>query len=298
MLVNLSAHATNKGQSLSAFGVGKDLREVFRVTELDQTIQVHASHTDALSAVLRSREKSPVHQEQEPCAFVNLTSWAKFVSELFVTEMPKEARNLNVNGLIALGPVNGFGQLCQKVFRLHINDPFVTPEQAISALKGNFPSFQPPFNRFYPSPGGFRAGEVVLIDSMTPGGPVSTGVMILCADDRSFTFNTPQGHPECGFVSFSGHEGSSGTIVQILGLARAGDPLYEAAFRLIGSRIQTRIWTHVLTSLAVHLGVPSEITFEQDCLDKGLRWSQAANLYYNAQIRTLIHEPKRWFRSR
>ena len=121
--------------------------------------------------------------------------------------------------------------LCQKVFRLHINDPSITPEQAVAALKENFPSFQPSFNRFYPSPGGIRAGEVVLIDSMTPGGPVSTGVMILYADDRSFTFNTPQGHPECGFVSFSGHEGSSGTVVQILGLARASDPVYEAAFR-------------------------------------------------------------------
>jgi len=298
MLVKLSAHAANKVQSLSAFGVGKDLRDIFRVTELDQVIQIHASQNDALSAAGGSREHSPVKEEQQPGALVNLTRWAKPVSELFVPEMPKEARNLNVNGLRAVGPVNGFGQLCQKVFRLHINDPVVTPEQAVTALKENFPSFQPLFNRFYASPGGIRAGEVVLIDSMTPGGPVSTGVMVLYADDRSFTFNTPQGHPECGFVSFSGHEGSSGTIVEILGLARASDPVYEAAFRLVGSRIQTRIWTHVLTSLAVHIGVPADITFEQHCLDRGLRWSQAANVYYNAQIRTLIHEPKRWFRNK
>jgi pyruvate/2-oxoglutarate dehydrogenase complex dihydrolipoamide dehydrogenase (E3) component/anti-anti-sigma regulatory factor len=298
MLVKLSAHTTNKGQNLSAFGVGKDLREIFRVTELDQAIQIHASQTDALSAAGWPRERSPAREEQQPCILTNLTSWAKPASELFVPQMPKEARNLNVNGLRAVGPVNGFGQLCQKVFRLHIKHPAITPEQAVAALKENFPSFQPPFNRFYPSPGGIQAGEVILIDSITPGGPVSTGVMVMYADDRSFTFNTPQGHPECGFVSFSGHEGSSGTIVQILGLARAGDPVYEAAFRLIGSRIQTRIWTHVLTSLAVHLGVPADITFEQHCLDKGLRWSQAANVYYNAQIRTLIHEPKRWFRKK
>ncbi|HMK35432.1 MAG TPA: FAD-dependent oxidoreductase, partial [Desulfomonilaceae bacterium] len=296
MLVKLSAHATNKGQSLCAFGVGKDLREIFRVAELDQAIQIHASQTEALSGIGSSREHAPVHGDQQPCALMNLTNWAKPVSELFVPQMPEEARNLNVNGLKAVGPVNGFGQLCQKVFRLHINDPVVTPEQTVAELKENFPSFQPPLNRFYPSSRGIRAGEVVLIDSITPGGPVSTGIMVLYSDDRSFTFNTPQGHPECGFVSFSAHKSSSGTIVQILGLARAGDPVYEAAFRLIGSRIQTRIWTHVLTSLAVDLGVPADITFEQECLDKGLRWSQAANVYYNAQIRTLIHEPKRWFR--
>jgi hypothetical protein len=29
-----------------------------------------------------------------------------------------------------------------------------------------------------------------------------------------------------------------------------------------------------------------------------MRWSQAANVYYNAQIRTLIHEPTRWFRTK
>jgi hypothetical protein len=120
--------------------------------------------------------------------------------------------------------------------------------------------------------------------------------MILYADERSFTFNTPQGHPECGFVSFSAHEESEGTIVQIFGLARASDPVYEAAFRLVGSRIQTRIWTHVLTSLALYFGVPVDITLDQDCVDTRLRWSQIGNVYYNAQIRTLIHEPKRWFR--
>jgi hypothetical protein len=241
---------------------------------------------------------SSVRSPGTPDISMNLTSWAKPVSELLVPEMPKEARNLNVNGLRAVGPVNGFGRLFQKIFRLHIEDPSVSPEQAIHVLKENFSSFQPSFNRFYPSPGGIQAGKIVLIDSSTPGGPVSTGVMVLYADGRSFTFNTPQGHPECGFVSFSGHAGSSGTIVQIAGLARASDPLYEAAFRLIGSKIQTRIWTHVLTALAVHLGAPANITMDQECVDKSLRWSQIGNLYHNAQIRTLVNEPKRWLKAR
>jgi len=298
MLVKLSARAKNRGQHLSAFAVSQDICKVFRVTELDQAIRVHAGETDAISAESVSKGPSYVQTAEEPCSLMNLTSWAKPVSELSVPEMSKEARNLNVNGLRAVGPVNGFGQLCQKVFRLHIGDSAITPEQAIAALKENFPSFQPSFNRFYPSPGGIRAGEIVLIDSSTPGGPVSTGVMVLYADERSFTFNTPQGHPECGFVSFSGHEGNAGTIVRIVGLARSSDPVYEVAFRLIGSRIQTRIWTHVLKSLAVHLGVPAEVTFRQELVDTSLRWSQIGNVYYNAQIRTLIHEPKRWLRSR
>ena len=297
MLVKLSARAKNKGQHLSAFAVSQDLRQIFRVTELDQAIQVHASETDALAAAGVSGQQSSVQATEESGVLVNLTSWARSVSELFVPEMPKEARNLNVNGLRAVGPVNGFGPLCQKVFHLRISDPIISPEEAIAALKAHFPSFQPSFNRFYPSPGGIQAGEIVLINSSTPGGPVSTGVMILYADERSFTFNTPQGHPECGFVSFSAYEGSRGTVVQIFGLARASDPVYETAFRLVGSKIQTRIWTHVLTSLALYFGVPADIAFEQECVDTSLRWDQIGNVYYNAQIRTLIHEPKRWFRN-
>ena len=296
MLVKLSARAKAKGQRLSAFGVNQNLRQIFRVTELDQVIHIHTGEVEALYAAGIRPGRSSVETEELPCLLVNFANWAKPVSELIVPVMPKAARNLNVNGLRAVGPVNGFGQLCQKMFRLHIGDPTIRPEHAIQELKENFAGFQPSFNRFYPSPGGIRPGELVLIDSSTPGGPVSTGVMILYADERSFTFNTPQGHPECGFVSFSGHESSTGTIVLVFGLARASDPIYEAAFRLVGSRIQTRIWTHLLTSLALHLGVPADITFEEECMDTSLQWSQIGNVYYNAQIRTLIHEPKRWFR--
>ncbi len=295
MLVKFSARAKTKGQNLSAFGVCRDLRQVFKVTELDQAIQVHESETAAFQAACVPAVHSTVKRLRNPGVSLNLSSWAKPISELFVPEMPKAARNLNVHGRRPMGPVHGFGRLCQKIFRLHIRDVTISPQEAIAEFKQNFPGFQPSYNHFYATPEGVQAGEIVLIDSITPGGPVSTGVMVVYADDQSFTFNTPQGHPECGFVSFSGHKNNDGTIVQILGLARASDPLYEAAFRLVGSKLQTRLWTHVLTSLALHLGVTPDITFDEEIVDKSLRWPQLANLYYNAQIRTLIKEPKRWF---
>lgn len=298
MLVKFSARAKAKGQNVMAFGLSRELREVFRVTELDQAIEIHETEADALCGAGVSSGNWAVLSRDEPRPLENLSCWAKPVSELFVPDMPREARNLNVNGLRAVGPVNGFGGLCQKVFSLFFQDRSILPQHAIAALKQNFPSFQPSFNHFYPSKEGIQPGEIVLIDSSTPGGPVSTGVMVLYADERSFTFNTPQGHPECGFVSFSAHEGSSGTVVQIVGLARASDPLYEAAFRLVGSRIQTRIWTHVLTSLALYLGSPADITYEPEQVDPRMRWSQVGNLYYNAQMRTIINEPKRWLNYR
>ena len=122
---------------------------------------------------------------------------------------------------------------------------------------------------------------------------MATGVMILYADDLSFSFITPQGHPESGIVSFSAFRKDKTTVVQILGLARANDPMYEIAFRTIGSKIQSKIWTHVLTSLALDLGVPADITTNQTCVDSRMQWSQVGNIWHNAQIRTLLWEPLR-----
>jgi len=84
-------------------------------------------------------------------------------------------------------------------------------------------------------------------------------------------------------------------VVQIYGLTRSNDPLFEAAFHLVGSKIQVRIWTHVLTSLAAYLGVPPAITIDSKCVDTGIQWSRIRNVWYNSQIRTLIKEPLRWF---
>jgi hypothetical protein len=208
--------------------------------------------------------------------------------------MPPEAINLNMKGRRVVGPVDGFGQLWQKTYRLRLDKTGTTPEDVIHALKSNFPSLQPSFNHFYLSSAGIQPGEVVLIDSSTPGGPVSTGVMVLYADDVSFTFITPQGHPESGWVNFSAFEEGGSVIVQIIGLARANDPVYEVAFRTVGSKIQTGIWTYLLTSLAEHLGVPADVNVDIRCVDTRMQWSQAGNVWYNAQIRTMLYIPFRW----
>jgi hypothetical protein len=210
--------------------------------------------------------------------------------------MPNEARKLNMHGRRVVSPVTGFGRLWQKLYTLRIREGTTTPEEAIAALKENFIRFQPPYNRFFATEAGIRPGEIVLIDSSTPGGPLSTGVMVVYADEGSFTFITPQGHPECGLVSFAAHEGEGAVSVQVLGLARAGDPMYEGAYRLAGSKIQVRIWTYLLRSLAAHLGVPADITVEETCVDSVMQWSQTKNIWHNAQIRTLMFEPVHWLR--
>jgi pyruvate/2-oxoglutarate dehydrogenase complex dihydrolipoamide dehydrogenase (E3) component/anti-anti-sigma regulatory factor len=291
MLVKLCARAVMKRWAIAAFGLSEGMKQILRVTELDQAMNIFGTEAEALAAVGISERNSSGDVGPGQPAPIDTRHWAEPVPALTLARGIKGARNLNVVGRRAVGPVNGFGQLWQRIFRLHIRGSSVAPEEAVAALKQNFPSFQPSFNRFFAYSGGIAPGEIVLIDSMTPGGPVSTGVLVLYADERSFTFACPQGHPESGFVTFSACEEKGDTIVQILGLARANDPLYEGAFRLAGSTIQGRIWTHVLGSLAAYLGVPAHIAVNAVCVDAELRWSQAKNLWYNAQIRTLIKEP-------
>ncbi|MGC8658066.1 MAG: FAD-dependent oxidoreductase [Desulfomonilaceae bacterium] len=297
MLAKLSAKAGCQGQKLTAFGLDSGLRDIFAVTQLDQVIEICPDEKAALMTTrFDATKRDHDFEEQVGEQRVDTRYWAKVVDSLTVPPMPKEARNLNVDGLGITSPVKGFGQLWQKTYRLHIHDHSISPENIIEVLKQNFTKFQPSFNHFYPSPEGIKPGEIVLIDSMTPGGPVSTGVMILYADRLSFTFCTPQGHPEAGWVSFSASLTDEGTIMQIYGLTRSNDPVFEAAFHLLGSKMQVQIWTHVLSSLAAYLGVPPEITMESKCVDTNMQWEHIGNIWYNSQIRTLIREPLRWVR--
>jgi hypothetical protein len=95
-------------------------------------------------------------------------------------------------------------------------------------------------------------------------------------------------------VNFSAFEEGGSIIVQIIGLARANDPVYEVAFRTIGSKMQTGIWTYLLTSLAKHLGVSADVSVDIQCVDTRMQWPQAGNVWYNAQIRTMLYMPFRW----
>jgi anti-anti-sigma factor len=269
MLVRLAVLAGRAGRDLRARGVSHHYHEVLQLTGLDSVM-----HIEPGTAQGDGRD---------------VGNWAATVPRLKVPQMPPQARNINVDGRRAVGPVAGFGQLWQKTYRLDIDKSDIKPADAIRALKQNFPSFQPPYNKFYPSAAGIAPGEIVLIDSSTPGGPVSTGVMVLYADDVSFTFITPLGHPESGWVTFSAFDEGGRTVVQVQGLARAGDLLYEAAFRLAGSKMQVRIWTYLLESLARHLGVEPRVEIKAEVLDGRVHWSQAGNIWYNAQLRTLLY---------
>ena len=229
----------------------------------------------------------------------NEEAWAKPVSKLSVGEAPEEAMNLNVDGREVVGPLQGFGQLWQKTYKVRLTESDVAPEDVVKVWKERLPEYMPDNSRFYPSLTGVAPGEVVLINATLPGIPgglpVSTGVMILYADDESFTVMTPEGHPESGFNTFSAYEEDGATVAQIQSLARANDPVFEIGFRFMGgSSQQEQIWRHVLTQLADNFGVNGQIEMQKVCVDSRMQWSQAKNVWHNAIIRTTLNTPRRW----
>ena len=215
--------------------------------------------------------------------------WAPPVTRLKVSSVPAGAENLNVDGRRTSGPLQGFGQLWQKTYRVRLSGAQATPEEVVRIWKERFPSFQPPENRFYPSMAGIKPGEVVLINASVGGLPVDGGVLVLYADDESFTFLTPEGFPEAGWNTFSAFEEDGATVAQIQSLARATDPIYEIGFRLMGSQKQEQIWAHVLTALADYFGVHGEVRTSKSCVDPKLQWAHAGNVWQNGAIRTLLH---------
>jgi hypothetical protein len=234
-------------------------------------------------------------------------NWARPVGRLSASKVPAGATTINVQGRQVVSPMQGFGPLWQKTYRVRLPGLQITPQEVMKVWKENFPNLQPPMNRFYPAMKGIKPGEILYIDAMLPawpgsrfGFPVSAGVMVLYADDEMFTIMTPAGFPEAGWNTFSAYDDDGVTVAQVQSLARTNDPIYEFGFRFIGgAKQQEKIWASVLSNLAAHLGVRGHIQTDLSCLDDQLLWSSAKNIWHNAIIRTVLYKltaPMRWLR--
>jgi hypothetical protein len=216
--------------------------------------------------------------------------WAKPVSTLHVESVPEGAANL-VEGKRLLGPLQGFGKLWQKTYRVRLEGVPHSPAEVIRVWKEHFADFWPEGNTFYPSLTGMEPGEVALIKAAGPAGlKLSTGVMVLYADEESFTEMTPQGHMLAGWITFSANEQDGAPVAQAQVLMRAQDPLTELGLALGGHRVEDRFWEQTLANLAAYLGV-SDSTVETQvvCVDRRRQWSKAGNIRHSAPVRSTLH---------
>jgi hypothetical protein len=218
--------------------------------------------------------------------------WADPVSKLSVSDVPIEATAINVEGRRVVGPMQGFGQMWQKTYRTRLSGASIEPSEIIRSWKENFPNYWPENATFYAPLAGIAPGEVALIKT---DGPVrtslSTGVMVIYADEQSFTFMTPEGHIFAGWITFSSFEEEGSPVAQVQVLIRANDPLWEIVFRLFGSRAEDEMWHGVLKNVAAEFGVQGQVQQETTLVDPRVQWSQAKNVRYNAAIRSALYAP-------
>lgn len=194
--------------------------------------------------------------------------WARSGNALRPSGVPEEAAPQNVEGRRAMGPLQGFGKLWQRTYKVRLVDAPVTPTEVVKVWKEDFPRFWERGHRIYAPATGLSAGDVVLTTDALPGGVrISTGILVLYADDASLTFMTPEGHPFAGWITFSALAEDGVTAAQVQLLVRASDPVYEIGMRLGLDRIEDKIWQQTLASLAAHFGAQGWVETTSVCVD-------------------------------
>jgi len=232
-------------------------------------------------------------------------SWAEPVDRFQVVDPSNIARTLNIHGRKVVSPLQGFGPMWQRNYRIRLSGASVTPSEVIADWKKNFAVFQPPENHFFPPLTGVKPGEVVYIEAnlpILPGLPgiipMKSGVLVLYSDDVMFTVMTPEGFPISGWNTFSAYKEDGVTVAQVQGLVRTSDPIYEFGFRYMGGEVgEDRTWIYVLNKVAERWGVKGQVHFYKVLVDQNVQWKYAKNLWKNAAIRSFFYilgAPIRW----
>jgi hypothetical protein len=252
---------------------------------------------------MTTQPAQPDNGEQADLSPRDAANWAKHVTTLRLGEVPAEAINLNVTGKRVVGPIQGFGKLWQKTYRVELTGLQTSPTEVIATWKQAFGSFWPRSGRFYGPLTSIAPGDVALLNLDVGGGAkLSTGILVLYADDESFTFMTPQGHVFAGWITFSAaqSEPDGATAAQVQLLLRTNDPIYELGMPIAISRKEDRFWQETLANLARHLGQADPVvTTLAVCVDRKRQWSNARNVWHNAGVRTALYmlgAPLRAFR--
>ena len=239
----------------------------------------------------------------EPRSHRDGESWARPVDRLTTTATG--AGTDTVTGKRVAGPIQGFGQMWQKTFSVRLEGVDKSPEQLVAHWKERFPTFWPKGATFYAPLAGIAPGEVALLEvPPLPGSPIkmSTGVMVIYADDQSFAFMTPEGHALSAWITFSGFRDGETTVAQVQALERTSDPFIELSYILGANRMNDRFWEQTLENLARSVGVVTpDVRSEKICVDRRRQWRYVRNLRHSPAVNMAVATltaPVRWLRRR
>jgi hypothetical protein len=239
-----------------------------------------SDHVEEAAVVLPDQPTSPPVPR-------DAANWAPKVTRLEVSADQQDT-GWGVAGRRLTGPQQGFGKLWQRTYTANIGN-VATPTEAVALWRSDFGAFWPKGNRFHGALGGITPGDVAPIAVAAGGGfKLATGVLVLYADDESFTFMTPEGHMFAGWITFSASEQEGSTVLQAQLLMRPNDPLYELAMPVM-KRMEDRFWSATIRNLATRLGATDVVVHEQSAIvDRRKVWRNASNIRHNAGIRSML----------
>jgi anti-anti-sigma factor len=295
LLIALLARAQHQKQRLVACGPSTSLRMAFTSTYLDEALPVYIDEVSALAGPT----EAPAAQELEDCGAEPQREWARPVERLSVPALPTEAINLNIRGRRPTGPMRGFGPLWLRTYQIKLAGAAATPAEVVRIWRERFASFWPPGSRFYGADRPIQTCDVGVLNLAGPAGTtIATGIRVIYTDEESFCFLSVEGHMFGGMITFGAYEEDGTTVAQVQAMLRSSDPVYELGQRFgFAVEAEDRFWQGTLTNLAAHFGVEDEpVRQESVVLDPTIQWSRAANIWYNAAIRTTLYLPIRWVR--
>jgi hypothetical protein len=196
-----------------------------------------------------------------------------------------------VHGKRISGPVQGFGRLWQKTFRIRLEDVEVAPAEVVTTWRERYGEFWPEGNEFRSPLAGVEPGEIGLITGHAGPLHLSTGVLVMYADDTSFAFITPEGHPFAGLITFSSDSDEDGTTAaQVELFIRSHTPLVELGMAFGGHKKEEEMWAATCANLARALGVlQPKVDSKVVCVDRRRQWRRIGNLRHDAVLSALTH---------
>lgn len=233
----------------------------------------------------RFTSASPVRDDRATRTRSDDENWAP-VRERFTTDGSMGRDAAAVDGRRISGPIQGFGKLWQKTYRTAFAGVEVTPEEVVARWRERYGDFWPTGNEFRSPLAGVAPGEIALISGKVGGLRLSTGVLVLYADETSFSFITPEGHMFAGLITFSADRDADGvTNAQVQLFIRAQDPMVEIGLALGGSKKEDRLWAHAITALASSFGVVDpQVDRTTVCVDRHRQWRRVGNLRHDAAL--------------
>src|ERR1700753_982548 len=95
-------------------------------------------------------------------------NWATPVDKLAATNVPDGALD-TVGGKQVVSPIQGFGKMWQKTYRISLAGADVTPAEVIDVWKTEFSTFWPKGSQFHAPLTGIAPGEGALLQATVGG---------------------------------------------------------------------------------------------------------------------------------